>query len=340
MRTLIQVKHAPRDKQNSALSLVPALERSPSSDGATRSTAVLICTYRGAKHISQQIDSVVAQSNSNWCMYVSDDGSDDGTLEILESYRAFLGESRLKLYQGPQKGFAANFFSLIGRSEVEADCYAFTDQDDVWEPDKLDRALKALAAIPSGTPAIYGSRTTLIDVDGRPIGHSRHFKRPSGFGNALVQNMVSGNTMVLNADALNLIRSVGTDLEVSAHDWWAYLLVTGCGGKMIYDPEPTIRYRQHSENLYGANVSVSAIVKRIRRLLAGDYSEWNAQNIDALRRSWSMLTTESRARVELFDNARSGFFVQRLLYLQRSRVYRQTWDGQLGLMFATLTGRL
>jgi glycosyltransferase involved in cell wall biosynthesis len=302
--------------------------------------AVLICTYDGEKHVRKQLDSIVAQSHRAWCIFASDDGSTDGTRATLEEYKQQLGDNRLRIFQGPGRGFAANFFSLVAQHEIAADYYAFTDQDDEWDARKLERAVAALSGLKRNIPGLYGSRSELIDEQGAHLGFSRLFRKPSGFANALVQNMVSGNTMVLNGAAMALIRAAGTDLRVSAHDWWAYLLVTGCGGEMIYDTYPTIRYRQHRANLYGANVSLRAMWKRVRRLFAGDFHSWNAMNLAALRRSWPLLTEESRLRVEMFERARRGSIVHRLSWLIRSRVYRQTWDGQLGLLVAALTRRL
>lgn len=302
--------------------------------------AILICTYRGERYLRAQLDTIQAQSRGNWVIHASDDGSDDSTLAILEDYQRRLGAQRLRIYAGPRQGFAANFLSLISRPEIQADRYAFTDQDDEWDARKLERAEDALAALPAGLPALYGSRSELIDHEGRHLGFSRVMKRTPGFRNALVQNVVSGNTMVLNQPAMALMRSAGTDVQVSAHDWWAYLLVTGSGGRMVYDRYPTVRYRQHGRNLYGENTSWRAKWARVTQLMDGDFREWNSQNIAALRRSWALLTDESRQRVELFERTRAASAFARVLLLLRSGVYRQSWDGQFGLLLAALTRRI
>lgn len=302
--------------------------------------AILLCTYRGENFLRRQLESIVQQSHSDWIIFASDDNSDDATLSILRHFQNILGESRMRIYGGPARGFAANFLSLMGREEIQADHYAFTDQDDEWIPSKLERAVTALSTVPATTPALYGSRSELIDSEGRHLGLSPDFRKTPDFRNALVQNMVTGNTMVLNRAAMALIRSAGTDLQVSAHDWWTYLLVTGNGGRMLYDRMPTIRYRQHDRNLYGANTSLGAKWTRIVRLFNGDFGRWNGQNIAALRKSWMLLTEKNRASTELFEHARGAWALGRLVALWRARVYRQTWDGQLGLILATLTRRL
>lgn len=302
--------------------------------------AALMCTYRGARYIERQLETIAAQTYPHWRLFVSDDGSDDETLEILQRFRANGNQHRVFIFSGPRCGFARNFFSLIARSEVRADYYAFTDQDDEWHPSKLERAIEQLRRLPSDAPVLYGSRSELVDEHGKRIGFSHRCRRPSGFANALVQNIVSGNTMVLNHNALELIRAAGTDVDVSAHDWWAYLLVTGSGGLMVYDPYPTVRYRQHRSNLYGSNVSYSAMARRVRKLLAGDYRDWNARNLAALRARRALLHQDNQQLMDLFDASRSGSLTQRLFWLLRAGLYRQTLLGQLGLLFAAAARRL
>lgn len=301
--------------------------------------AALMCTYRGARYIERQLATIAAQTYPHWRLFVSDDGSDDETLEILQRFRA-ANRERVYIFHGPRRGFARNFFSLIARPEVRADFYAFTDQDDEWHETKIERAIEQLKRLPSDAPVLYGSRSELVDEQGKRLGFSRRCRRPSGFANALVQNIVSGNTMVLNHNALELIRAAGTDIDVSAHDWWAYLLITGSGGLMVYDPYPTVRYRQHLHNLYGSNVSYSAMCRRIRKLLAGDYRDWNARNLEALRARRALLHEDNKRLMDLFDASRSGSVTQRLFWLLRAGLYRQTLLGQLGLLFAAAARRL
>jgi glycosyltransferase involved in cell wall biosynthesis len=313
----------------------------PRATGNTPYTvAALMCTYRGARYIERQLETIAAQTYPHWRLFVSDDGSDDETLEILQRFRANGNQQRVFIFHGPRRGFARNFFSLIARPEVRADFYAFTDQDDEWHPSKLERAIEQLKRLPSDAPVLYGSRSELVDAEGKRLGFSRRCRRPSGFANALVQNIVSGNTMVLNHNALELIRAAGTDIDVSAHDWWAYLLITGSGGLMVYDPYPTVRYRQHLHNLYGSNVSYSAMCLRIRKLLAGDYRDWNARNLEALRARRALLHEDNQRLMDLFDASRSGSVTQRLFWLLRAGLYRQTLLGQLGLLFAAAARRL
>lgn len=312
----------------------------PATDEAAQPVSILLCTFRGANYLQRQLETIVDQTHKGWRLFVSDDGSDDGTMAILERCRLVVGDSRMAIFRGPGRGFAANFFSLINRSEVDVGLCAFTDQDDEWDSRKLERAIGALSRVAPGVPAIYGSRSQLIDASGNVLGLSRLSTKPPSFPNALVQNIVSGNTMVLNGAAVDLMRRAGEGIRVSAHDWWAYLLITGSGGTMIYDTYPTIRYRQHGSNLYGSNVSFRAKLRRAMGLFTGDFRRWNSMNIDALHGCWELLSIENRRNLKLFEEAREGSLIRRLAGLRRSRVYRQSWDGQLALFVAAFMNRL
>ncbi|MFA6498759.1 MAG: glycosyltransferase family 2 protein [Desulfurivibrionaceae bacterium] len=302
--------------------------------------AILLCTMNGQTFLKEQLDSIAAQSVPSWQVWASDDGSQDGTLVILNQYRAAWGEERFFLQAGPGRGFAANFLSLACRADLEAEYYAFADQDDIWEADKLRRAVAWLMTVPNTVPALYCSRTCLIDEAGRELGFSSLFRKPPSFANALVQNIGGGNTMVFNQAARNLILAAGSEVEIVAHDWWVYLLVTGCGGRVFYDPCPSVRYRQHGSNLAGANTAWLARLARIRLLAKGRFKEWNARNLEALQRGGQMLTPENRRILERWAKFRKQSLPAQLLGLNRVGLYRQTLSGNLGLLAAAIFRRM
>ncbi len=298
--------------------------------------AILLCTYHGQHYLAEQLDSFQAQSHSNWEVWASDDGSEDDTHAILEAYQQKWPPGRLSIHFGPAEGFAANFLSLTCKASIEADYYAYSDQDDVWESDKLERAVRWLETIPSHIPALYCSRTRLVDAENNEIGLSPLFSKPPSFANALMQNIGGGNTMVFNNAACALLREAGEDIPVITHDWWAYMVVTGCGGNVFYDNYPSLRYRQHDGNLVGMNTTWAARFKRIRMLWEGRFRNWNDSNIVALRTISHRITPENREILECFARAREMPLIPRLICLKRSGIYRQTLFGNLGLVVAVL----
>lgn len=305
--------------------------------GKSRSkVAILLCTYNGQHFLNEQLDSFTAQTHLDWQVFASDDGSTDASLQILKKRQQILPDNQLKILSGPAKGFVANFLSLTCNTSIEADYFAYSDQDDIWEADKLERALRWLQSVPSDTPALYCSRTRLVDAENNEIGLSPLFTKQPSFANALMQNIAGGNTVVFNNAARALLIETRENLPVIAHDWWAYILITGCGGLVHYDRYPSLRYRQHQNNLIGINPSIAARYKRIHTLWQGDFKSRNDQNIAALSTLTHRLTPENQQRLNNFIKARQKSLIPRLILLKRSGFYRQTYLGNLGLVAAAI----
>lgn len=302
--------------------------------------AVLMCTMQGQRFLAEQLNSIATQSHPHWEIWASDDGSNDHTHSILEYYREHWGDDRLSIHAGPAVGSTANFLSLTCRADIDTEFFAYADQDDIWETDKLERAVNWLQTVPRHIPALYGSRTQLVDERNQYIGYSPLFYRTPSFENALVQNVAGGNTMVFNRAARDLLRKAGDQVQVVAHDWWAYMVVTGCGGRVHYDPYPTVRYRQHGENQVGANISWGARLVRLRLLLKGRFRKWTDENVEALKSIRPLLTPDARETLDSFDTSRKRSLLQRLGGLWDSGVYRQTFLGNLGLIAASLLRKI
>jgi glycosyltransferase involved in cell wall biosynthesis len=302
--------------------------------------AVLLCCKDGERFLAEQLDSLSAQTYSHWKLWVSDDGSQDDTLAIIQRFQAVCGEEKVSIIAGPGKGFAANFCTLTCRPDIEADYYAYADQDDIWYPEKIDRALNWLATIPSSVPALYCGRTCLVDETGRDLGLSPLFARHPSFANALVQSIAGGNTMMFNNAARALLLEAGPHLDVVSHDWWSYILVTGCGGMVFFDPHPTVRYRQHGRNLVGDNRSLPARLARLRMILRGGFRVWNTRNLTALQSMAWRLTSENRRIYEQFSTSRYQPLFSRLIRLRSSGVCRQSVAGDLALFAAAVFKKL
>lgn len=313
---------------------------SPPETDAEPKVAILLCTFNGEQYLAAQLDSFAAQTHKNWEVWTSDDGSQDGTRTILETYKHQWKHNHLSIHTGPAQGFVANFLSLTQMRSINADYFAYSDQDDLWEVDKISRAIASLAVVPPGTPAMYCSRTRYISADGDDLGCSTLFTRPATFKNALVQSIAGANTIVLNRAARELVATASHHFDVASHDWWAYMLITGCGGHVFYDSYPGVRYRQHGRNMAGQNVSLSASVVRANELLAGRFKRWNEMNLSALHGVRDLFTEENRAVLDAFSNARERSFLSGALEVYRAGVYRQTTFGNIGLFVAVLFNRL
>ncbi|WP_296742878.1 glycosyltransferase family 2 protein [Mesorhizobium sp.] len=302
--------------------------------------AVLMATKDGEAFLGEQLQSLLDQSWPLLDLWVSDDGSVDGTRSIVEAWRPRWTRGSVTLVDGPRKGFAANFRSMIVDPRLDADYYAFCDQDDIWEPDRLESAIRWMKAQGGDKPLLFCSRTATISEDGAPAGYSPLFSRPPSFRNALVQSIAGGNTMLLNRSARDLLAKASARAEFVSHDWWAYLIVTAAGGSVRYEPRPLVRYRQHGANLVGANVSWKARLSRLGRLFKGQFAVWTDSNLAGLAANRDLITRDAAHCLGMFIRARKGSVLRRFSLLGKSGVYRQTLMGTLGLYLAFLWRRI
>lgn len=301
---------------------------------------ILLGSYNGARFLPEQLASFRTQSHSNWSLLVSDDYSRDATCAIVAQFAADHPAQDIRLIKGPGKGFARNFQSLLeGVDPDKGQYFAFSDQDDIWLEKKLQRAVEVLDNVPAGMPAVYCGRSFLIDEAGRRIGRSPLFSRPPSFGNALLQNLASGNTMVFN----NAARLLAADLpaaKIPLHDWWLYFIVAGAGGQIIFDPEPQILYRQHSANAIGSNTGIRARARRLLALLGGKYPLWTCQRELLESNLLARLTPENRRLFEDFIMITRMRGPMALALFLKQRIHRQEKLGDISIALAVLLGVL
>lgn len=300
---------------------------------------ILLATFNGVKYLDQQLSSCAAQGVSQIDVLVSDDGSRDGTLDLVKVWQAKWAHGAFEIVSGPRDGFAENFRHLILSASQGYDLYAYCDQDDVWHADKLAVAGEKLE--PCGdSAAVYCGRTRIMSENGYFEGHSPLMARPPAFKNALFQSLAGGNTMVLNAAAMALVRKVSANCRFVSHDWWTYIWITGVGGTVIYDPTPKINYRQHPGNLIGKNSGFGARLRRAAMLLTNRYRSWIELNLSAIEQNREMLSIENRQLLDTLLHARAHSGLRFARELARAKVYRQSQLGTLSLYVGAISGRI
>lgn len=213
-----------------------------------RRVVVLMSTYNGEQYLREQIDSILSQKDVDVELIVRDDGSKDGTLNILKEYQQ---AGALKYYTGENMGPKYSFLHLL-REAPPCDFYAFSDQDDVWLPEKLCHGIRQLQD-DDDTPALYFSQTQQADealhAIPSPLIHPR-----LTFGESLIYAYASGCTMVFN----ERLRSIALSYRPSfldMHDRWLVNLTTAFKGHLVFDKTPHILYRQHAHNVIGLHDS-------------------------------------------------------------------------------------
>lgn len=298
-----------------------------------------MATCNGARYLPAQLDSLLAQTHGNWSLLVSDDGSSDATLAILHRFdRAHPGRVSGVL-AGPRLGSAAqNFMALLHHPSIPDGLVALADQDDVWLPQKLCRAVNHIGGAPAHLPALYASESVLTDASLRPLTRSMPPKAAPGFRNALVQNLFAGHSTVLNGAALALVQRAGNPRSIAFHDWWLYQLVAGAGGICLLDPAQTVLYRQHGANAFGAAAGLGGAMRRLKHLMRNDYADWLRAHWHALNDAAEHLTPE--ARLLLGDLLNRPLGENRAAQFQRLRLRRGTARGTAALWLAAGLGRV
>lgn len=302
--------------------------------------AILMCTYNGEKYLQNQLDSFVRQTNKSWRLIVSDDGSQDQTLNILERFRDDVGPHRVEIRCGPCAGFSRNFMSLLCDKKIQAEYYALSDQDDIWSDNKLDLAYDLLTSRKSSMPVLYCGRSVFVDDINQFIALSKTPKKELSFKNALIENIASGNTMIINKLSHDLLLKCSDDISVYAHDWWLYILISGVGGQVYYDWRPLIRYRQHSHNIVGTNLSFGSKLKRLSQFLTGEFSSWSKLNTGSIEKIYPLLTEKNREIFDLFSQAQSSKGLKASQLLRASGVHRQSAIENIVLYAGAILGKI
>ncbi len=228
--------------------------------------AILMSTYNGEKYLKEQIDSILAQTYGEFVLYIRDDGSKDNTQEIIRTYN----DSRIVFYQGENQGPAKSFFDLINKASG-ADYMFFSDQDDIWYPEKLEKMLGEIKAYDE-QPTMLFSDFSMIDSFGNVTepSYSRYASLQVQKGNVeinriLAQPYVFGCASVINRGLADLVLNPPEGIEM--HDCWISL-VAAAVGNLIYVPYQTIAHRFHSSNATGKS-GQDSLVSRLSRVTKG-----------------------------------------------------------------------
>ena len=279
---------------------------------------VLLSTYNGVRYLPELLESMWKQEYPNITISVRDDGSVDGTDTLVA--QLLLNREGARFAAGKNLGVANSFLTLLADVSEEARFAAFCDQDDVWMPTKLSRAVEALAGIEG--PALYCSAIQLVTDDLSTVGMYRRNVRGPSFANALVENIATGCTIVLNREAIDLLRSRIPEQPVM-HDAWCYLVVSAFG-TIIYDECAHTLYRLHESNAIGlAKTPVSDWTRRlIRHMKTGRERVFSRQASEFERVFGPILPEQTASTLYTFLSARCRR-VSRFRYALSGEAYRQ-----------------
>jgi len=293
---------------------------------------IALATFNGAAFLREQLDSIAAQDHAAWVLLWRDDGSSDATVAVLREFAAGRPQGQVTEVPGPagRIGAAASFMVLLceaARRMGPGDGFAFADQDDVWLPGKLSRAVARVSACDPVVPTLYSARQMLVDARLRHLAMSMPVRPPPGFPASLTQNLATGCTVLMNRAAALLV-AASRRPPGCQHDWWAYIVVTGAGGRFLIDDEAVVLYRQHPGNLVGAPRSMPRRAVAALRRGPALFMGLLRQNVAALEAQSHLLTPAAREEVRALGAALRGGVVQRARALRRPGLRRQTWAEQ------------
>jgi glycosyltransferase involved in cell wall biosynthesis len=282
---------------------------------SNREVHIVLSTYNGEHFLDDQLRSIEQQTHARWRLFVRDDGSIDGTVDIATR---FCGARNQHFCRGEHAGVFGSYFRLLHEAG-DAPYYAFCDQDDLWLPDKLSRAVQKLEAAHSADePALYYSNIRHEQGGVLRTGARR------GWRGALVENKAPGCTIVINAAARDLLAEA-TPAHMRFHDWWCYLVISALG-RVIYDPYESVIRRIHGQNAsYFSGNAVQRLSGRLHRLARGDTGAgYILHQADEFRKAYSRrLNPQMREYLDRFLSVRCGSAARRLKRALALKVHRE-----------------
>lgn len=214
---------------------------------------ILLATYNGEKYLEEQLDSILNQTYENFRLLISDDGSKDNTRKILEKYSK--KDNRIILFfQEKNLGVIKNFEFLLRK--VENKYYMFSDQDDIWEKNKIEKSIIKLEE--TNSDLVY-SDLEVVDENLNIIyksywklkGIYKKIKKYNNFKSLYLNNFVTGCTIIAKSEQIKDVLPLPNTSKYILHDYWIALIISQ-KGKITYIEEPLIKYRQHKNNKIGS----------------------------------------------------------------------------------------
>lgn len=307
-----------------------------------KTVAIALATYNGEQYIREQLDSLLDQSYANFCCYIHDDGSSDGTVEIVDSYCSLYPDRFVRLEYPSMHGAIGNFMSLLER--IDEPYIMLCDQDDVWDRDKIQYSLEYMRRLEtedgSDRPMLVYCDLEVVDQYLHTIAAS--FYQYTGLSpyktslrDLFVQNCVPGCTMMINRSLRDYAIKVTDTKNISMHDVWLMLIAT-CAGRIGYIDKPLIRYRQHGDNYTGAHES--GLTNKIKQILFEHLIRNTAQGLRVRRKTIIQLgaidlpglSDADKAFIEGIARVDHEHKVNRMIYYRNNRLYN--WSGIMAIL--------
>ncbi len=282
----------------------------------TKKVAIVMSTYNGEQFIREQLDSILNQTYKNIEIVVRDDGSKDGTVDIVKEYQS--KHKNIKLFEGENLGFVNSFFELLDLAE--ADYYAYADQDDVWLENKIELAVTELNKLDDSKPNMVFGNSDYYDVEMNFLGYGDKDKKYS-FLRSLFSCIGQGMTFTINQKTKEMISQHRPE-SCFFHDWWTYILCMGLGN-VAYNNVTTVKYRRRKENATSEGQGYfRLLIWRFKNLLFGNgMKDIKQQMLNFKKIFYNDLSEENQKILDLFGNEKYSFIkaIKKTFYPKRIR---------------------
>ncbi len=299
---------------------------------------VLLSSYNGEKYIREQLRSLMEQEYENYQIHIRDDGSSDDTVGIIKEFMERY-PGKIYLYQGENLGFRKSFQWLV-RHCTDADYFAFCDQDDVWYPCKIARAVECLDKKSEHIPLIYLCDFYWCDVDMNRLRKNNGYKKRHSLEKYVTfgDRNAFGFTEVFNKKALEGMKDKKC-FEDCGHDEITYLYCL-CNGGVIWDDQVCVDYRRHGDNVSKQELvggtKFTHFLWRVDRFLVHPDREGMYKRFMAFYKSFKSEMKEREKRIFRLYLGNRGKLRKALL---RKR-YRDTLADEISIRILFLLGKV
>ncbi len=296
-------------------------------------------TYNGEKYIEEQIDSIFRQNEIDVSLYIRDDGSTDGTLRILQNYSS---RDNVRVIPGEHIGIGMSFMELLWSIPAEHDYYAFSDQDDIWEEDKLISAVNRLSS--ETGYMLYASNLECVDANNNSIG--LRFEPDMVFDGTLLSTICRGGcygcTQVFNKALFIILRSRRPPAQLLSgrlHDTWIAVSAAATG-RIVFDTESHIRYRRHGKNYTALNPGRAEIWKsRFSKIIHTDKRNPRSRMAREVVRQYPEYVEDDKDKELIYILAYPRKFANRIALIKyREKFISYSVESDAWFIFKVLTG--
>lgn len=288
---------------------------------------ILLSTYNGALFLEEQLNSIINQTFSDWRLIVRDDCSTDTTTKIIKSFVTKYPD-KIQLIEDDKKNLGASqsFANLLQHST--SDYIMFSDQDDIWLPDKIEITLKKIKEIEQkvglNVPVLIHTDMKVVDCNlmcMAPSFWKYQLLDPklNKINNLLVQNNVTGCTVMINKALKKICRVIPGEAQM--HDWWL-AMVASCFGKIDFLNNCTVLYRQHGKNDVGAKKwGINTIIQKVFNRSQTKHSiDKSIKQANAFLNQYLLVLNEREKQIikEYASFEKYSFFKKRYLIFKHS----------------------